>query len=264
MIHQPFKGNILFMDNALQKTLLELGFTPNNAAVYLAIVQLGPCNAGPIVKATNLHRNIVYNSIQYLIVRKLVSEKVVKGRKIFSATSPETLAHEFEHKAELAQKLSIKMKELSKKEAEEIVIYQGRKEYISLLSGLLDDMPSGSIEYIFGTGNGRLMNKYIKSFSKSHLEKLKKSTSIVRIIAYEKHRERLEEDLQRLPARYEVRYLPYDLPDPRVLDVYPDLNIVLHNIYSEDGRSVTAIKMVNKLYTQECLELCKKLWEMAT
>lgn len=251
------------MKNALQNTLLELGFTTNNAAVYLAIVEFGPCNAGPIVKATNLHRNIVYNSIQHLIVRKLVSEKVVKGRKIFSATAPETLAHEFEHKAELAQKLSTQMKDLSKKESEEIVIYEGRKEYISLLSGLLDDMAPGSVEYIFGTSNGRLMNKYIKSFSKSYLEKLKKNKSVVRIIAYEKHKEMLEEDLQRLPARYEVRYLPYDLPDPRVLDVYPDLNTVLHNIYSEDGHSVTAIKIVNKVYAKECLQLCEKLWEMA-
>ncbi len=252
------------MKNALQNTLLDLGFSPNTAAVYLAIVQLGPCNAGPIIQATNLHRNIVYSSIQHLEVRKLVAEKVVKGRKIFSATAPETLAQEFEQKAELAQQLSQKMKELSKKESEEIVIYQGPKEYISLLTGLLEAMPAGSVEYILGTSNGRLMSKYIKSFNKTYSEKLGKAKSKVRIIAFEKDKEELEQNLKHLPSRYEVRYLKYDLPDPRVLDVYPDLNIVLHNIYSEDDRSVTAIKIVNKVYTQECLELCKKLWEMAS
>ena len=95
----------------VQKTLVELDFSLYEAAVYIALFQHGPCNAGPIIKETNLHRNIVYTSLDHLMSRKLVTEKIVRGRKIFSAISPDNLRQEYGKKAELATTVA---KELEK------------------------------------------------------------------------------------------------------------------------------------------------------
>lgn len=245
-------------------TLLELGFSPNDAAVYFALAEHGPCNAGPVIQATNFHRNVVYSSIQHLEARKLVTEKIINGRKRFSVTSPKVLVDEFENKAALAKEMKDELEKLLNSQSEEIVVYEGRKDYLALLSSLLDALKPNSIEYIWGTANGQLFNKYIKSWNKAYLEKLKKAKSQVRIIAYKKDKEKIEADIKRLPGgRYDVRYLEDDLPDPYVLDVYPDLDTVLQNIYSSDGQSVTAIKITNAQYAKGCLELCEKLWERA-
>ena len=50
-----------------QKLLQQLGFNGNEIAVYMALLGLGMTQAGPIVKATKLHRMMVYTALDKLV-----------------------------------------------------------------------------------------------------------------------------------------------------------------------------------------------------
>ena len=68
----------------LEKELQNLGFYKNEAKVYLALLELGFTSTGPLIKKTNLHRNIVYESLDKLITHGLVASTMQKGKKHLS------------------------------------------------------------------------------------------------------------------------------------------------------------------------------------
>ena len=67
--------------------LTKLGLTLNEAKVYFALLELGSTNAGEIIKKTKLHRNIVYDKLDKLIEKGLVSFVTIKNIKQFEVTS---------------------------------------------------------------------------------------------------------------------------------------------------------------------------------
>lgn len=62
--------------------LVKLGLTTNEATVYDCLLGLGITTAGKIIKKTHLHRNIVYDNLEKLIKKGLVSFVIIKGIKV--------------------------------------------------------------------------------------------------------------------------------------------------------------------------------------
>jgi sugar-specific transcriptional regulator TrmB len=72
--------------------LTQLGFTPNEAQVYLALVQNGPLGASAIANATGLARTVVYPTLDSLVDQGLVEAGHGYGSR-FSAVPPERALH---------------------------------------------------------------------------------------------------------------------------------------------------------------------------
>ena len=72
-----------------EKVLEKLGLTKTEAKIYLALLDLGPCLAGKISRKTGIHRRNVYDSIERLISKGLVSHILKNNRLTFQAASPE-------------------------------------------------------------------------------------------------------------------------------------------------------------------------------
>ena len=66
----------------LQSSLIDLGLSKQEAEVYLALVDLGTTQAGPVVKVTGLHRAQVYTALERL--EKLGLITVVRKKRIQS------------------------------------------------------------------------------------------------------------------------------------------------------------------------------------
>jgi len=47
--------------------LKEAGLTENESKIYLALLEIGPANAGLISRKSGLHRRVVYDSLDMLI-----------------------------------------------------------------------------------------------------------------------------------------------------------------------------------------------------
>lgn len=74
-----------------EEILLEIGLSKNEARTYLALLSLGKTQAGAIIKQTRLHRMLVYNALESLQVKGLVTVQVEKKVKLFQASNPEIL-----------------------------------------------------------------------------------------------------------------------------------------------------------------------------
>ena len=89
----------------LKNTLNQLGLDSHEATIYLELLQLGLTNAGPIVKKTRLHRQLVYDALNRLIDKGLVNFVIKNNRKHFQASSPTKILKLIQEKEESAKKI---------------------------------------------------------------------------------------------------------------------------------------------------------------
>jgi len=133
------------------KELTELGLTNGEAKVYLALTDLGSSTVGPIVKRANIAYSNIYEILNRLLEKGLVTFVIKSKIKYFQSTSPENLLDYLEKKenelekqkrilAELLPKLRIERIK-PEEEAEIFVGVKGLKS--AYLEGLKDVSPNG-------------------------------------------------------------------------------------------------------------------------
>lgn len=99
-----------------EERLLKFGFNDNEATVFASLVNKGEAPASELIDTTGLHRNIVYNQLNRLSRRGLVTFHNRDGRRIYQVADPNQLVRSIEERREeLAEK-----KEAAKELAEDI------------------------------------------------------------------------------------------------------------------------------------------------
>lgn len=242
--------------------LQSLGFSANDAWVYLCLADLKSSTADQIISKTGLHRSIVYTSLDHLLFRKLVESVETNKKKTFSVVSPSNLVAEFEEKALIADELAKNISSRLSSDSQEITIYRGNEEYFLLLSGLIKTLPIGGIKYVLGTGGIEFMEKTMLPIWDRYHRVAKKQKIKIKMIGYELQRQVIDPYVLK-EGIYEVKYLLSDLENPAGVHIYPEADIVLNIIYSDDTHEVTAIKIKSKAFVQSHLNLFNNLWSKA-
>lgn len=115
------------------KTLLQdIGLTNNQSTLYLYLAKNGSSKAGEIIKATGLHRNIVYSVLEELIDKRLIGS--TKKNKILSYTIFDTsrIVAEQEDRVRKAKDIVATLAEYSKGNTpQQIIIYEGKEDFIT-------------------------------------------------------------------------------------------------------------------------------------
>lgn len=131
----------------MQQILEKSGLSKNEAKVYLSLLDLGLTSSKAIIEKTGLHRQLVYDALNFLIEKALVSFVVQANRKYFKASNPKEFINYFNNKEEEIEKqkqefqkilpqLTAKRKQSSEKQ--ETTIYSGNKGIKSLLDDMLN------------------------------------------------------------------------------------------------------------------------------
>ena len=116
--------------------LIKLGFNRNEAKVYLSLVKFGRADANQLIKDTKFHKNIVYDNLEKLIDKGLVTFIIEESRKVFQAAPPDMLIRLFEEQErelEERKQLAVKLAEDIRKAVKKVpfkqaaVIYRGVK-----------------------------------------------------------------------------------------------------------------------------------------
>ncbi len=99
-------------------TILEdIGLTRNEIKVYLALLSLGSTTSGPLIKQTGLHTSKVYDSLERLSEKGIVSHYLEDNSKHFKAVDP----------VRLKDFLAEKKKKITQQEAEIMKITKDEK-----------------------------------------------------------------------------------------------------------------------------------------
>lgn len=86
------------------QVLQEFGLTQNEAAVYLALLQLGPSPVAAIAKRAGLKRPTTYLILDDLIQKNLVAIVPQEKRRLFIALPPDRLREQLQRKIEMVEK----------------------------------------------------------------------------------------------------------------------------------------------------------------
>jgi predicted DNA-binding transcriptional regulator len=187
----------------LQKQLQQLGFGKNEIKIYLALFELGKSRAGEIIDHTKLHRNIVYQDLEDLVKRDLVTKIEVKGVFEYSANSPESLVDEFNSKKQLSEQIAEELIKKQKEPAREIAVYEGIEGVKKSRQKILNY--SGEDEmFVFAVDSHKGLENYWRKF---HTAREKKQ--IPMRMLYEKKADKSQVEWRNKLEYSQAKYLPF-------------------------------------------------------
>lgn len=121
------------------ESLQKIGFSLNEAKVYLALLEFGQAMAGEISKKSQVNRTSTYDAIERLVEKGFVKYILQANRKVFQPVAPASIIEHLKEQEGLVNQLIPELNLLYKKnkEKEETGVYQGRKGIKSILNDIL-------------------------------------------------------------------------------------------------------------------------------
>ncbi len=230
--------------------LQRLGLNLSEAKVYLTLLKLGRAQAGEISKKSLINRTTVYDSLERLIERGLVTYVISANKKIFRPVKPAVLIEKIKEKEKIATELLPELEDLYKKskEKEESNIYRGRRWIKSILWDILKYK-----QYVAFGSSGRFLEIMKHDFLM--FQKRKKELKIKAKVILNKSAKK-SESVQK--AHSQFKFIPDEYTSPTTTFVYDDKVAVI--IWSETPiATVITSKDVAKSY-KSYFEL---LWKQA-
>jgi len=147
--------------------LENIGFTKGEIKVYLALLELGNSTSGPIILDSGVARSKVYEILEKLKQKGLVSEVIKRKTKYFRAVDPEKILdyiqyqqNELNIKSKKFRKIlpELKLKQQLEKDKQEARIYEGYEGVKTFFREILSQMKEGN-EYLAMTLSGDMWDK---------------------------------------------------------------------------------------------------------
>jgi sugar-specific transcriptional regulator TrmB len=153
-----------------QSILSELGFSPNEAKIYEALLDLKEAGVGEISLKAEVHRRNVYDALNRLIDKGLVFPIMAKGENLYSPVDPDKLLEIIREKeAELNKSLPhLRERYHRKTVSQEAYIYRGVEGFKNYM---LDMVREGKDVYVIGAKLSWL-DPVIKNFSERILKEM--------------------------------------------------------------------------------------------
>lgn len=116
--------------------LKEFGLNNKEIEIYLALLPLGSINLQEIAKRVDLPRTTIYNTLNYLYKKGLISKILKENITFFEAVEPRKLIDTINQKKELVLSILPELESLKKykKESSNVEIYEGFKGISTILS----------------------------------------------------------------------------------------------------------------------------------
>src|SRR3989338_10345709 len=107
--------------------LQEIGLSNTEVKVYLALLELGSALAGEITKKSEVNRTNVYDALERLIEKGLVTYVISANRKVFEPVNPEMLREILKDKQEKLSSVinELQLKYKTSRSKEEATIFKG-------------------------------------------------------------------------------------------------------------------------------------------
>lgn len=203
----------------MDTTILEsAGFTKGEVRVYLALLNLGETTTGDIIKKSKITGSKVYEILDKLIEKGLVSYIIREKTKYFQASSPKRLLNYINKKEE---EISIQKRDIEniipsleetqkeKQKTQSSQIFEGYEGIKTVFNLLLDTLKPNEEYFAFSLGE-ELENKNVMLFLKNYHQKRIKKKIKVKIIANTKEKKLFKElsKLKGLQVKYYLNPVP--------------------------------------------------------
>jgi sugar-specific transcriptional regulator TrmB len=203
----------------IYKNILEdLGFSKNEVKVYISLLETGSATAGKIAEKSKVHRTNVYEALNRLIEKGVVSYIIKDGIKYFDANEPSSLIQVLKEKEEklnqIIPELSVKKKLSEKRDVAHLM--EGIQGVKAVTEDILRCVEDGGFVLTFGCP--RDISKRMKGFIDSY-HRRRISKKITQIHIYNENAKERIAYLNKLPYT-KADYLPKKYNSPATTTIY--------------------------------------------
>lgn len=123
------------------KLLEEVGFTPKEIDVYIALLSLKASSIFELMNRAKVSRKSIYEILQKLLDKGLASYTIKDGRKKYQAASPERLIEILKEKEENVQTILPELLKRYKEMEEEtkVELFMGKNGMKAVMNGILKE-----------------------------------------------------------------------------------------------------------------------------
>jgi sugar-specific transcriptional regulator TrmB len=177
-----------------EEILKDIGLSPNEAKIYVALVGLGEASVNTISVKTKINRSNVYDAMERLVEKGLASDVFTKREKLYKAAHPKRVKEIVEEKLDVIEKI---LPDLTKRfEADEVeeeaFFYRGIHAYKNYMFQILkEEKPY----YCIG-GKGLWFDPRLKFFMPKFDRQRKKSNICFKHIFDKKMKGKVKQPLQ--------------------------------------------------------------------
>lgn len=235
----------------------DLGFSEREIKVYLALLELGATTVGPIAAKTRLQHSKVYQTLEKLIDRGLVSFIIKSKTKHFQAQDPKQILNILKEKEKRFSEILpiLKEKQQFSKEKQIATVYEGYKAIKSMFDFILEDLNSKSYYYVFAFKDDYLTSKLASRFLRNihmQLSEKKVDDRLIANISIKKGFEKNYSDIKGIKYKFTSINLPLGL---MIVD-----NRVINWLW---GERPTAVEIVSKQIAQQYKKFFLEIWKIA-
>lgn len=190
--------------------LQDLGFTPRETKVYLALLELGPSTVGPISQKTHLPRTKVYETLYRLQEKGLIHYTVVSKTRHFEAANPQEIIRGLD---ERKKQLTHYLREIQlrrQNQPQTAIVHEGYKAVKALYNNLIEELKPGDCYRVFA-----FLKEYQTTFAPLFLKQVHRKISEKkikdRVLAHTSIRKEINQvfgDLLRIQIRLTQRKTP--------------------------------------------------------
>lgn len=119
-------------------TLQEIGLKKNEAKIYSALLEIGSATVGKIAKKSKIHRTNVYDSLEKMVQKGLVSYVLKNKTKHYQATHPENLFLMLNEKRAKLQDILPQLHFSHNAEKSRVSVYEGKQAIKNILNRFLE------------------------------------------------------------------------------------------------------------------------------
>jgi len=233
----------------IQEALQELGLNRRESLCYTALLELGSSKIGAIVKKTGIPSSKIYEILDKLARRGLVSYVKIGKIKHYQSSDPKALLNYIDEKKkkieEILPQLLLKQK-FSKKQSVEM--FEGQKALFSLFTDLIKDAKARE-QYLIFSINEENKNDAANLFFKNLAVRRKEKKLDVRLLKnmnyYKKEKH----------TKLKLKYTEFNLPQG--ITIFRNTVIILSWI-----ESPIAIKIESETISKQLREFFIDLWKI--
>jgi len=245
------------------KYLREIGLTDSEIKVYLATLDLGDSTKGKIVYNSGVTGSKIYEILERLREKGLITVYKKNNKKHFKATNPKQIMNYLESKKEKIQyvenkielllpKLMMKYEE-SKKE-QEVGLLTGLKGLEIIFREQVDILNQGEENLVIGGTKGVDEEAVMAFFQKIHL--LRAEKKIKTKMLYNK-RQKISVEKQFANYKFtEIKYISHT--SPVAINIYKNKTAII-----AFGEKINTILITSEEITNSFKEYFKMLWKEA-
>jgi HTH-type transcriptional regulator, sugar sensing transcriptional regulator len=197
----------------IESVLENLGFSPNEIKVYLALNDHGSSKAGKVSKIAKIDRSSCYNTLKSLIEKGLVSYVSIGQIKWFQSAGPNKLLQYIKEQEEDIKEIlpDLDARHKATKTSGQVRLYKGLKGVRTILQDIIS---SGAKENLL-FGSESQLEEHMPVYQKQFVRQLKEKKMSVREIVREDRDNKTSNPKQ-------TRYVSKKVKSPVVTNIYED------------------------------------------